>query len=101
MAYRVTIIQSKTEFTPEGVDFFNPSEDFKSFFQTWISSGKMTEIQNSISEDGMQKTSIVEFNSIEDHNDFISEFDNKSYVNQRNDYNQTNKISFNRIVELV
>ena len=101
MAYRVTLTQTKTEFTPEGVDFFNPSEDFKSFFQTWISSGKMTEIQNNISEDGMQKISIVEFNSINDHNDFISEFNNESYVTQRNDYNETNKISFNRTVEVV
>lgn len=101
MAYRVTLTQTKTEFTPEGVDFFNPSEDFKSFFQTWISSGKMTEIQNNISEDGMQKISIVEFNSINDHNEFIAQPQNDDYILYRNAYNVENKISFNRIVEVV
>jgi len=101
MAYRVTITQTKTEFTPEGVDFFDPSDNFKTFFQSWIDSGHMTEIQNTLNGDGSQKVSIVEFTSESKHNEFINEVQNNDYVSLRNDYNETNKISFNRTVEVV
>ena len=101
MAYRVTITQTKTEFTPEGVDFFIPSDNFKTFFQSWIDSGHMIEIQNTLNGDGSQKVSIVEFTSEIKHNEFINEVQNNDYVSLRNDYNETNKISFNRTVEVV
>lgn len=101
MAFRVTITQAKTEFTPTDVGFFDPSDNFKTFFQSWIDSGKMTEIQNQISADGTQKVSIVEFQSEVVHNDFTAQAQNNDYVDNRNSYNETNNISFNRTVEVV
>lgn len=101
MTFRVTLTQTKTEFTPADVGFFNPTDDFKTFFQSWIDAGKMTEIQNQISADGTQKVSIVEFPSEEIHNEFIAQPQNDDYVLYRNAYNVENKISFNRIVEVV
>ena len=101
MTFRVTLTQTKTEFTPTDVGFFDPTDDFKTFFQSWIDSGKMTEIQNQISADGTQKISIVEFQSEVIHNEFIAQPQNADYVTYRNAYNVENNISFNRIVEVV
>lgn len=96
MAYRITITQAKTKFTPAGIDFYNPSIDFKIFFQGWIDSGHMTQIQNTVSADGLQKVSIVEFTSLEKHNEFVEQSNIFDYVNLRNSYNKLNFISFNR-----
>ena len=96
MAYRVTLTQTKSALTPEGVDFFDPTNEFKTLFQSWIDAGNMTEVQNNVSEDGSQKVSVVEFPSEALHNDFIAEAVSSDYVTQRNTYNTTNKISFNR-----
>lgn len=101
MTYRVTLTQTKTEFTPEGVDFFNPSGDFKTLFQSWIDAGNMTEVQNNVSDDGLQKISVVEFPTEDLHNNFIAQPVCEDYVTYRNAYNVENKISFNRTVEVV
>jgi len=96
MTYRVTLTQTKSALTPEGVDFYNPSDDFKAVFQSWIDAGNMTEVQNNVSADGSQKVSIVEFPTEDLHNNFIAQPICEDYVTFRNAYNVDNKISFNR-----
>jgi hypothetical protein len=96
MAHRITITQTKTKFTPAGIDFYNPSDEFKIFFEKWINSGHMTQIQNTVSADGLQKVSIVEFTSLEKLSEFIETWENIDYVTLRNYYNELNFISFNR-----
>lgn len=100
MTYRVTLTQSKTEFTPQGVDFYDPTSDFKTLFQSWIDAGNVTIVQN-VSEDGSQKVTVVEFPTEELHNNFIAQPVSEDYVAYRNAYNVENKISFNRTVEVV
>ena len=101
MTYRVTITQTKSALTPEGVNFFDPSNDFKTLFQSWIDAGNMTEVQNNVSEDGSQKVSVVEFPTEELHNNFIAQSVSIEYVTLRNTYNSENKINFNRVGEVV
>ena len=91
MAKKIKLIQQRPSVN---VNFYEPTESFKTLKTEFINAGKMKETITTISEDGLTRSSLAEWTTLDDYFDFLND-DRLIENNQlREMYNETNLISF-------
>jgi len=91
MTKKVKLIQQRPSVD---VIFYEPTESFGTLKTEFINAGKMKETITTISEDGLTRSTLAEWTTLDDYINFIN--DDRSIENGRlrDLHNDTNLISF-------
>jgi len=91
MTKKVKLIQQRPSVD---VIFYEPTESFGTLKTEFINAGKMKETITTISEDGLTRSTLAEWTTLDDYINFVN--DDRSIENSRlrNLHNGTNLISF-------
>lgn len=91
MTKKVKLIQQRPSVN---VNFYEPTESFGTLKTEFINAGKMKETITTISEDGLTRSTLAEWTTLDDYINFIND-DRLIKNNQLRDlHNKTNLISF-------
>jgi len=91
MTKKVKLVQQRPSVD---VIFYEPTESFGTLKTEFINAGKMKETITTISEDGLTRSTLAEWTTLDDYFEFVNDDRSIENNNLRNLHNETNLISF-------
>jgi len=91
MTKKIKLIQQRPSVD---VVFYEPTESFGTLKTEFINAGKMKETITTISEDGLTRSTLAEWTTLDDYINFVNDDRAIENNNLRNSHNETNLISF-------
>ena len=91
MTKKIKLIQQRPSVD---VVFYEPTESFGTLKTEFINAGKMKETITTISEDGLTRSTLAEWTTLDDYFEFVNDDRSIENNNLRNLHNETNLISF-------
>jgi len=91
MTKKVKLVQQRPSVD---VIFYEPTESFGTLKTEFINAGKMKETITTISEDGLTRSTLAEWTTLDDYINFVNDDRAIENNNLRNSHNETNLISF-------
>ena len=91
MTKKIKLIQQRPSVE---VNFYEPTESFLTLKTEFINAGKMKETITTISEDGLTRSTVAEWTTLDDYIQFVNDERLIENSELRNLHNETNLISF-------